>query len=186
MGAAERISCEEVRARQQWRTLRQQLHERFAHWLDTLEQAWHEPPAPLSEGPATVWDLRQQRPGSLTETRVAHAHAGERQCQQASCPQCARVRQVHAHGRRTVETRVGPVALARPSCSCRSCHVGLSPYDDARGLVAGGKQLDMQHAAAKLVTAVPYDTAQSLLADLPGMHCGSARLHPVPNQVAEG
>ena len=45
MGAAEVIAFEEVRASKQWSALRQQLHERFDHWLDTLEQAWHEPPA---------------------------------------------------------------------------------------------------------------------------------------------
>ena len=39
MGAAEVISFEEVRARKQWDTLRQQLHERFDQWLDTLETA---------------------------------------------------------------------------------------------------------------------------------------------------
>jgi Uncharacterised protein family (UPF0236) len=186
MGAAEIISFEEVRARKQWRTLRQQLHERFDQWLDTLEQAWHEPPATLLEVTATVWDLRQQLTGGLTETIVAHAHEGERQRQQASCPQCARVLKVQEHVRRTVETMVGPVALERPYFYCRSCHVGLYPLDDALGLVAGCKQLDMQHAAAKLVTEVPYDTAQSLFADLTGMHCGSERLHTVTNQVAEG
>ena len=45
MGAAEVISFEEVHARKQWDTLRQQLHARFDHWLDTLEQQWHEPPS---------------------------------------------------------------------------------------------------------------------------------------------
>jgi hypothetical protein len=38
MGAAEVIAFEEVRARTQWSTLRQQLHKRFDQWLDTLEQ----------------------------------------------------------------------------------------------------------------------------------------------------
>jgi len=50
------------------------------------------------------------------------------------------------------------------------------PLDDALGLVAGCKQLDMQHAAAQLVTEVPYDTAQALFGDLTGMPCGSERL----------
>ena len=54
MGAAEIISLEEVRARKQWDTLRQQLHARFDHWLDTLEQQWHEPPSTLLEVSATV------------------------------------------------------------------------------------------------------------------------------------
>jgi hypothetical protein len=71
MGAAEVIAFEEVRASKQWSTLRQQLHERFAQWLDTLEQRWHEPPSTLTEVTATVWDVRPQRTGGLTETIVA-------------------------------------------------------------------------------------------------------------------
>jgi hypothetical protein len=125
MGAAEVISFEEVRARKQWSTLRQQLHERFDQWLDTLEQAWPEPPATLSEVSATVWDLRQQLTGGLTETIVAHAHAGERQRQQASCPRCARVLKVQEHVWRTVETLVGPVALERPYFYCRTSIAAL-------------------------------------------------------------
>ena len=91
MGAAEVIAFEVARARKQWTTLRQQLHERFDQWLDTLEQQWHEPPAILPEVTATVWDLRQQLTGGITETIVKYAHEGERQRQQASCPRCARV-----------------------------------------------------------------------------------------------
>jgi len=186
MGAAEVISFEEVRARKQWSTLRQQLHERFDQWLDTLERAWPEPPATVSEVTATVWALRQQLTGGLTETIVAHAHEGERQRKQARCPKCARVLQVQEQVWRTVETMVGPVALQRPYFYCRSCRVGLYPLDAALGLVAGCKQLDMQHAAVKLVTEVPYDTAQSLCEELTGMHFGSERLHTVTNHVGAG
>jgi hypothetical protein len=56
--------------------------------------------------------------------------------------------------------------------------------DDALGLVAGCKQLDMQHAVAQLVTEVPYDTAQALCGALTGMPFGSERMHPLTNQVA--
>jgi len=185
MGAAEVISFEEVRASKQWSTLRHQLHERFDQWLDTLAQTWHEPPAMLSEVTATVWALRQQLTGGITETSVAHAHAGERQRQQASCPRCARVLKVQDHVGRTVETMVGPVALERPYFYCRSCREGLYPLDDSMCLVPWCKQLDMQPAAAQLVTEVPYDTAQALFGDLTGMHFGSERLHTLTNQVAE-
>jgi hypothetical protein len=163
-----------------------QLHEHFDQWLDTLEQAWHEPPATLSKVTATMWDLRQQLTGGITETIVAHAHEDERQRKQASGPQCARGLKVHEHVGRTVETMVGPVKLERPSFSCRACRVGLYSLDDARGVVAGRQQLDMQHAAVQLVTEVPYDTAQALFDDLTGRHCGSERLHTVTNQVGAG
>ena len=186
MGAAEVIAFEEVRARKQWSSLRQRLHERFDQWLDTLEQAWHEPPATLSEVTATVWDLRQQLTGGITETIVAHTHEGERQRRQASCPRCTRVLQVQAHVGRTVETMVGPVTLERPYFYCRSCRAGLYPLDEALGLVAACKQLDMQHAAAQLVTEVPYDTAQTLFGALTGLHFGSERMHTFTNQAGTG
>jgi hypothetical protein len=67
--------------------------------------------------------------------------------------------QVQEHVGRTVETLVGPVKLERPYFYCRACRVGLYPLDNTLGLVAGCKQLDMQQAAAQLVTEVPYDTA---------------------------
>jgi len=186
MGAAEIISFEEVRARKQWATLRQQLHERFDQWLDTLEQQWHEPPSTLAEVTATVWDLRQQLTGGITETIVTQAHEGERQRTQACCPQCPRVLKVQEHVRRTVETMVGPVELERPYFYCRGCRVGFSPVDDALGLVAGCKQLDMQHAVVQLVTEVPYAMAQSLFGELTGLHFGSERMHTVTNQVGTG
>jgi Uncharacterised protein family (UPF0236) len=186
MGAAEVISFEEVRARKQWDTLRQQLHARFDHWLATLEQQWHEPPSTLMEVTATMWDLRQQLTGGLTETIVKHAHEGEGQRTQASCPRCARVLKAQAHVGRTVETMVGPVELERPYFYCRACHAGLYPLDDALGLVAGCKQLALHQAAVHLVTEVPYDTAQSLFHDLTGVPFGSERMHTVANRVAEG
>jgi hypothetical protein len=135
---------------------------------------------------ATVWALRQQLTGGLTETVVAHAHASERQRTQARCPPCARVLTVQAHVRRTVETMVGPVALERPYFYCRSCRVGLSPLDDALGVVSGCKQLDRQQAAVQLVPEVPYDTAQALFGALTGLPVGSERMQTMPTQVAEG
>src|SRR5215470_20355124 len=91
VGCAEIIALSEVRASKQWEVLRHQLHERFDQWLDTLEQQWPEPPSTLPEVTATVWNIRQQLTGSITETIVKQAHEGERQRTQARCPQCARV-----------------------------------------------------------------------------------------------
>jgi hypothetical protein len=186
MGAAEVIAFEEVRASKQWHTLRHQLHERFDPWLDTLETQWREPPSTLPEVTATVWALRQQRTGGITETMVKQAHEGERQRTQASCPRCTRVLKMPAHVGRTVETMVGPVELERPYFYCRACRVGLYPFDDALGLVPGCTQLDRHHAAAQLVTEVPYEPAESLFGALPGLHFGSERRPTGTTQVAEG
>jgi hypothetical protein len=179
------IAFAEVRARKQWDTLRQQLHERFDLWLDTPEQQWHEPAATFMEVTATVWDLRQQLTGGLTATIVAQVSRGEHDRTQAHCPRCADVLKAGEVVCRTVEPMVGPVPLERPYFYCRSCRFGHYPFDAAVGVVPGGKQLDRPQAAAKLVTDVPYDTAQSLFHDLTGVPFGSERLHTVTNQVAE-
>src|SRR5882762_5072219 len=186
MGCAEVIALDEIRARKQWDALRQQLHQRFDQWLETLEQQLHETPPPLSQVSDTVWELRQSLTGGITETIVKQAHEGERQRTQARCPRCTRVLKVQDHVGRMVETMVGPVELERPYFYCRDCRAGLYPLDDALGLVAGCKQLDMQHAAAQLVTEVPYDTAQSLFGDLTGMHFGGERMHTLTNQAGVG
>jgi hypothetical protein len=185
MGAAEVIAFEEVRARKQWDTLRHQLHERFDQWLATLETQWHEPPSTLPEVTATVWALRQQLTGGITETIVAHVHRGEHDRHQVTCPRCQRVLRARERVCRTVETMGGAVQLERPYFSCRACREGVYPLDDALGLVAGCKQLDMQHAAAQLVTEGPYDTAQALFGALTGLPFGSERMPTLTNQVAE-
>jgi uncharacterized protein UPF0236 len=183
MGCAEVISLTEVRASKHWDALRQQLHKRFDQWLDTLEPQLREPAITLSQVSDAVWGLRQSLTGGITETIITQAHESERQRTQARCPRCERVLQAQEQVRRTVETMVGPVALERPYFYCRACRVGRYPLDDALGLVAGCKQLDMQQAATKLVTEVPYETAQSLFGDLTGLHFGSERMHTFTNQA---
>src|SRR5919199_88611 len=152
MGAAEVIAFEEVRARKHWDTLRQQLHARFDQWLDTLEQQWHEPPSTLLEVTSTVWNLRQQLTGGLTEAIVAHVHRGEPDRQKVPCPTCDRVLQAHEPVCRTVETMVGSVQLTRPYFYCRACRCGMYPLDEVLGLSVGRLQLDVPQAAADLVT----------------------------------
>jgi Uncharacterised protein family (UPF0236) len=185
MGAAEVISFEEVRASKQWSTLRQQLHQRFDQWLDTLEQQWHEPPATLTEVTTTVWNLRQQLTGGITETIVAHVHRGEHDRTQGTCPRCDGILRARERVCRTVDTMVGSVPLERPYFYCRACHAGVYPLDEVLGLVPGRKQLDVQKAVATLVTEVPYDEAQTLFGALTGVHVGSERMHTLTNHVAE-
>jgi hypothetical protein len=183
MGCAEVLSFTAVRASQPWDALRQQLHKRFDQWLDTREPQLHAPSPTLSQVSDTVWGVRPSLTGGITETMVQQAHEGERQRTQARCPRCTRVRKVPDHVWRTVETMVGPVELERPYFYCRSCRAGLSPLDDALGLVAGCKQLDRHQAAAQWVPEVPYDTAHALVGELTGMHFGSERLHTCTNQA---
>jgi len=64
--------------------------------------------------------------------------------------------------------------------------VGRYPLDEVLALSPGRIQLDVQQAAAKLVTEVPYDEAQRLFGDLTGVGLGSERMHTATNQVAAG
>jgi len=186
MGAAEVISFEEVRARKQWDALRGQLHTRFDQWLDALEAQLQESAPSLAQVTETVWNLRQALTGGLTETIVEHAHRGEHTRQQSRCPRCDRFLQARDPVRRTVETLVGAVQLERPYFYCPACRVGHYPLDEVLGLSPGRTQLDVQKAATKLVTEVPYDEAQRLFGALTGVGVGSERMHTFTNHVAEG
>jgi hypothetical protein len=186
MGAAEVISFEEVRARKQWDALRGQLHTRFDQWLDELEAQLQEPAPTLAQVTETMWNLRQELTGGLTETIVEHAHREESTRQQTRCPQCERVLKARAPVSRTVETMVGVVQIERPYFYCRSCRCGAYPLDAALGLAPGRTQLDVHKAAVKLVTEVPYDEAQTLFGSLTGVGLGSERMHTVTNHIAEG
>jgi Uncharacterised protein family (UPF0236) len=185
MGAAEVIAFEEVRASKQWDALRGQLPTRFGQWLDGLEAQFQEPAPTLAQVTETVWNLRQELTGGLTETIVAHAHRGESTRQQTCCPRCDRVLQARAPVSRTVETMVGTVQLARPYFYCRLCRCGVYPLDAALGLAPGRTQLDVHKAAVTLVTEVPYDEAQTLFGALTGVGLGSERMHTVTNHIAE-
>ena len=186
MGAAEIISFEEVRARKQWESLRQELHTRFDEWLDGLESQLQVAAPTLAQVTETVWHLRQALTGSLTETIVQHAYRGESTRQQTRCPACDRLLTARAPVSRTVETMVGAVQLMRPYFYCRACHRGVYPLDEVLGLAPGRLQLDVQQAAATLVTEVPYAEAQTLFGTLTGVDVGRERLHTLTNHVAEG
>jgi hypothetical protein len=135
---------------------------------------------------AIVWTLRQALTGGLTETMVAHAYRGEHTRKQGNWARGDRLLPARGPVRRTGETMVGPVELARPYFSCTGCRLGVYPLDDALGLAAGRTQLDVQQAAAQLVIDVPYAEAQTLCSALTGVGLGSERMHTLTNHVAEG
>ena len=173
MGQAEIISLSEVRASKQWAALRQQLHDRFDQWLDRLEAQLPEPETTLAHVTETVWNLRQELTGGLTETLIDHAHQIELTRKELVCATCDRLLAARPAVSRTVDTMVGTVQLERPYFYCRHCQQGMSPLDEALDLTPGRKPLDVQQAAARVVVDTPYDEAQTLFRDLTG-GCASA------------
>jgi uncharacterized protein (DUF1499 family) len=186
MGAAAVISLVEVREQKQRARGRQQLHEQFDYWLDTLEEQVKEPKPTLEQLTHAVWELRQELTGQLSTALLEQRYRAEQEQSRASCPQCGR--QVAARGvvTRKVETLIGEVELARPYFYCVPCGQGFAPLDAALGVAPGRKQFDVQRAAAKLAAEVPYETAQDLFKELTGVGLSTARLHELTNTVAEG
>ena len=186
MGCAEVISFAEVRASSQWQRLRHDLHARFDQWLDRLQAQLPNPQASLAEVTETVWNLRQDLTGGLSETIVAHGHVGELTRQSAPCPQCEQRATARPLVTRTVETLVGAVQVERPYFYCSSGCGGFYPFDAALDLRAGRLQLDVQQAAADVATELPYATAATLFGRLTGIGISSERMHTLTHQAAEG
>ena len=179
MGHAEVISLDGVRARKQWRAYgNSSMPALTTGWMGWSAVRARADLAAITE---TVWGLRQELTGGLTETIVEHVHLREHTRQQSRCPQCARHLKARDPVRRTVETLVGSIQLERPYFYCLACHVGLYPLDEVLGVSPGRIQLDVQKAAAKVVTEVPYDEAQQLFGALTGIGLGSERMHTFPN-----
>jgi hypothetical protein len=176
MGAAEIISLSEVRASREWALLREQLHARFDHWLDRLQEQLPEPAAPFTTVTETVWKLRQELTGGIAETILTQAHGGEQSRQHARCAQCERALQARPAVARTVETMVGAVPIERPYFYCPRCRCGRYPFDESVALTPGRHQLDVQQAATQLVIELPYATAQTVFRDLTGVSLGSERM----------
>ncbi len=186
MGAAAVISLVEVREQKQRAQFRQQLHEQFAQWLDTVEEQVKEPKPTLEQLTHVVWELRQELTGQLSTALIEQRYRAEQEQAHAPCPQCGR--QVAARGvvTRKVETLIGEVELARPYFYCVPCGQGFAPLDAALGVAPGRKQFDVQRAAAKLAAEVPYETAQALFEELTGVGLSTARMHELTNTVAAG
>ena len=103
----------------------------------------------------TWWALRPDRTGGLTETIIEPAHRGEHARKQTHCPRGDGLLKAREHVPRTVETLGGSGQCERPYCYGTACRGGVSPFDAALGVAPGRKQLDVQKAAAKVVTAMP-------------------------------
>lgn len=158
----------EVQEKKQQAEFRRQLHERFDHWLEALEEQMKEPKPTLEQLTCAVWERRQELTGTLTEALVEQHYRAEHEQRSAPCPQCGRVVAARAVVSRTVATLVGEGEVERPYFYCVPCGHGFSPWGAALGLAQGRKQFDLQRAAAKLTAEVPYETARELFAELTG------------------
>jgi len=172
-----------VRERKQRAECRRQLQECVDHGLDALEEQVKEANPTLAQLTRAVWELRQELTGSLTTALLEQRGKAEQQQLTAPCPRCGRARAARGVGRRTVETVVGKVELARPYFYCVAWGHGVAPLDTPWGVAPGRKQFDVQQAVTKLTAEVPYETAGELLAELTGLEGSVPTAHTLTNEV---
>jgi len=186
MGAAAVISLAEVRERKQRAEFRRQLHECLDDWLDALEEKVKEPKPTLEQLTRTVWELRQDLTGSLTEALLEQRWGAEQEQTSAPCPHCGRPVAARGVVGRTLQTLVGEMELNRPYFYCLPCRQGLAPLDRALGLAPGPKHFDVQQAVARLTAEVPYETACELFAELTGLKLSEQTAPTLTHEMAEG
>lgn len=101
------------------------------------------------------------------------------------CPQCNATLKSPKDTRRSIDTQHGRIALERPYFYCRSCRLGVCPFDEKLGLATAYKQYDLQKPAARLMAEVPFETASRLFKDLTGNEMSDHAIHEMGERLAE-
>jgi hypothetical protein len=143
-------SLEEFRDTQRRAAIRQRLHDRLDHWLDTLEARVKDSQPTLEQLTQAVFALRQEWTQAVTEGLMEQAHWVAREQRTAACPQCGQTMSARGAQERTVETLVGAIRLRRSYFYCERCQLGTTPLDEALQLTERRKQPDVQRAAVPL------------------------------------
>jgi len=138
----------------------------------------------LEELTHAVLAMRQELTGRITEALVAQRQAHVLHQRTLTCPDCQRLLPARPAPPRTGHPLVGEVALARPYFYCIPCQQGVSPLDDALQLSERRTPWDRQKAGARLAAAVPFETAQELLAELTGLALSDHTLHAVAGELS--
>ncbi len=186
MTCAAILSLEDFRDTQRRAEIRQQLHDRFDHWLNQLEDRMQDRPPTLEELTQAVFALRQELTQAVTEGLVEQTHRTVVEQRTAACPRCGRALSARGPQERTVETLVGAIRLRRPYFYCEHCRFGSAPLDAVLELAERRKQPDVQKAAVALTKEIPYETACELFEQLTGWPLSVHTAHEVTHAVATG
>lgn len=100
------------------------------------------------------------------------------------CPQCNCTLKSPKDARRSIDTQHGRIALVRPYFYCRSCRLGVCPFDEKVGIATAYKQYDLQKPAARLLAEVPFETASRLFKDLTGNDMSDHAMHEMGEKLA--
>jgi hypothetical protein len=184
MAAAAVISFEETRQSFAKTRARQQLHAYLDGWLDRLETNMPDDTPSLEALTQTVFAMRQELTGRITQSLVEQQHARVLHQRTMPCPHCQCLLPARPTQPRTVHTMVGEVSLSRPYFYCSHCQHGFSPLDDVLQLSERRTQWDLQKAGARLAAEVPFKTAQELFRELTGLPLSDHTLHEVTGELS--
>jgi hypothetical protein len=114
MASAAILSLEEVCDTHRHAAIRQRLHGRLDHWLDTLEARVQESQPHLEALAPIIFALRPEWTQAVTEGPVKQMPRAVVEQRTAACPPCRRILSARGPAERTEETLVGASRL-RPS-----------------------------------------------------------------------
>jgi hypothetical protein len=158
------LSLDECRDTQRRVEIRQRLHDRFAHWLERLEEGVKAPQPNLEPRTQAILALRQELTQAVTEGLMEQTHRALLEQRTAACRPCGHTLSARGRGERTVETLVGSIRLQRLYVDCARCQCSSSPLDAALKLT--GLPLST-HTAHNL----PQEVAPSHVKKSPGLLC---------------
>lgn len=101
------------------------------------------------------------------------------------CPCCGAILNKKGDKSRVIETRHGRVTVSRPYFYCAECKAGYFPYDDAIGLAPQKKQYDLQRAATRLLSQLPYDEAAAIFLELTKVPITDYTIHEIGARVGD-
>ncbi len=127
----------------------------------------------------------QQITGALFQEVLKTRGIKEIERSQYPCPGCGRILCKRDDKSRDLETRHGKVKVERPYFYCVTCENGYFPFDDEMGLAPQKKQYDLQRAATRLLSQLPYEEAAAIFFELTRVSITDYTIHDVGARVGE-
>lgn len=123
--------------------------------------------------------------GALLQEVLKTRGAEEIARTQYPCPHCGDILCKKGDKSRDVETRHGKISVERPYFYCATCENGYFPFDDVLGLAPQKKQYDLQRAASRLLSQLPYEEAAAIFYELTKVPITDYTIHEIGTRVGE-
>ena len=123
--------------------------------------------------------------GALLQEVLKTRGADEIERTHYPCPGCGDILCKKGDKSKDIETRHGEVSVERPYFYCAACENGYFPFDEAIGLAPQKKQYDLQRAATRLLSQLPYEEAAAIFFELTRVPITDYTIHEIGSRVGE-